>query len=158
VLKVGGGWHGGHPWGLKGIGYHDGFNALDSAGVPEYFRKHVMVTGFNNPDRLHDHFRQYGDRLACFIVEPIIGAGGLMPATREYLQAARELTQKHGVVLILDEVISGFRFRAGNAGALYGIQPELMALGKIIGGGMPVAASPARRHFKLGRKRRQGEI
>src|SRR5574341_1295400 len=114
VLKVGGGWHGGHPWGLKGVGYHDGFESMDSAGVPEYFSKHVIVTGFNNPDMLHDHFRQYGDRLACFIVEPIIGAGGLMPATREYLQVASELTQKYGVILILDEVISGFRFRAGN--------------------------------------------
>ncbi|MGH7450471.1 MAG: aspartate aminotransferase family protein [bacterium] len=144
VLKVGSGWHGGHPWGLKGVFYHDGFESMDSAGVPEYFSKNTLVTGFNNPDMLHEHFRQYGDRLACFIVEPIIGAGGLMPAKREYLQAARELTQKHGVVLILDEVISGFRFRAGNAAALYGVQPDLMTLGKAIGGGMPVAAVAGR--------------
>ncbi len=144
VLKVGSGWHGGHPWGLKGVVYQDGFESMDSAGVPEYFSKHVIVTGFNNPEMLQDHFRKYGDQLACFIVEPVVGAGGLMPATREYLQAARELTQKHGALLIFDEVISGFRFRAGNAGALYGVQPDLMTLGKAIGGGMPVAAVAGR--------------
>ena len=100
----------------------------------------VIVSGFNNPDILRDHFRQYGDRLACFIVEPFIGVGGFIPATLEYLQTARELTHKYGVVLIFDEVIAGFRFRAGSASGLYGVQPDLATFGKIIGGGMPVAA------------------
>jgi glutamate-1-semialdehyde 2,1-aminomutase len=63
-----------------------------------------------------------------------------MPATVEYLRTARELTEKYGAVLIFDEVITGFRFRAGSAGALYGIQPDLTTMGKIIGGGMPLAA------------------
>jgi len=89
---------------------------------------------------LADCFRQHGDRLACFMVEPFIGLGGLMPASREYLRAARELTEEYGVVLIFDEVIAGFRFRAGNCGALYGLQPDLASFGKVIGGGMPVAA------------------
>ncbi len=74
----------------------------------------------------------------------MIGVGGLMPATREYLRAARALTQRYGALLILDEVISGFRFRAGDAAALYGVQPDLMTLGKAIGGGMPVAAVAGR--------------
>jgi len=89
---------------------------------------------------LRDHFRQYGDQLACFIVEPFIGAGGLIPGSREYLQTARELAHQYGVVLIFDEVIAGFRFRAGDTGALYGVQPDLATFGKVIGGGMPVAA------------------
>jgi glutamate-1-semialdehyde 2,1-aminomutase len=144
VLKVGGGWHGGQPWGLKGVGYHDGFAAMDSAGIPAGLSEQVLITNFNNVEKLHDDFRRFGDKLACFILEPIIGAGGLMPATKAYMQVARELTQKHGVMLILDEVISGFRFRAGTAAALYGVQPDLMTLGKAIGGGMPVAAIAGR--------------
>jgi len=144
VMKVGGGWHGGHPWGLKGVGYHDGFAGTDSAGVPASVNDQIIITNYNNSDKLKDHFHQYGDKLACFIVEPVIGGGGLMPAQKEYLQTARELTEKYGTVLILDEVVSGFRFRAGNVATLYGVQPDLMTLGKAIGGGMPVAAVAGR--------------
>ncbi len=144
VLKVGGGWHGGHPWGLKGVGWQDGYDHPDSTGIPAAISETTLITGFNNPQRLRDHFQRYGDQLACFIVEPVIGTGGLMPATRLYLQTARELTEQYGVVLILDEVISGFRFRAGDAGALYQVRPDLITLGKTIGGGMPVAAVAGR--------------
>ena len=144
VMKVGGGWHGGQPWGLKGVGYHEGFAGPDSAGVPASVNEKIIITNYNNTEKLKDHFSQYGDRLACFIVEPVIGGGGLMPAQKEYLQTARALTQKYGVVLICDEVISGFRFRAGNVAALYGVQPDLTTLGKAIGGGMPVAAVAGR--------------
>lgn len=146
VLKVGGGWHGGQPWALKGVDYRsaDGFEHAESAGVPAALTDQVRVTGFNDPDRLRAHFQTLGDRLACLIVEPFIGVGGFMPATREYLKIARELTEQHGALLILDEVIAGFRFRAGNTGALYGLQPDLATFGKIIGGGMPVAAVAGR--------------
>jgi glutamate-1-semialdehyde 2,1-aminomutase len=144
VMKVGGGWHGGHPWGLKGVGFHAdrkrAFQQVDTEGLSDPVTNEVLVTAFNNPQKLEDYFRQYGDQIACFIVEPFAGAGGAIPATTEFLQAARELTQKYGAVLILDEVISGFRFRAGDAGHMYGIQPDLATFGKIIGGGMPVAA------------------
>jgi len=146
VLKVGGGWHGGQPWALKGINFQtaSGFQHLESDGLPAAVADEVVVTRFNDPDALRDDFRHHGDRLACFIVEPFIGVGGFMPATREYLRVARELTHQYGAVLILDEVIAGFRFRAGDLGALYGIQPDLITLGKIIGGGMPVAAVAGR--------------
>jgi len=144
VMKVGGGWHGGQPWALKGVGYKTKdnfpFQGIESEGIPSSITESVIVTGFNDPERLRDHFRQYGDQTACFIVEPFIGAGGLIPASSEYLQLARELTQQYGSLLIFDEVIAGFRFRAGNIGALYGIQPDLAVFGKIMGGGMPVAA------------------
>ena len=148
VLKVGGGWHGGHPWGLKGVGFHPdqprSFHQVDTEGLSTRVTDEVVITRFNNPDKLVEHFRQYGDQLACFIVEPFAGAGGAIAATPEYLQLARELTQKYGVVLIFDEVIAGFRFRAGDVGHLYGIQPDLGTFGKIMGGGMPVAAVTGR--------------
>lgn len=148
VMKVGGGWHGAQPWGLKGVGFHaqngDGFQHVDSEGFPPALTDEIVVTSFNDPDMLRGHFRQYGDQLACFIIEPFIAAGGVMPATREYLQTARELTHQYGVVLILDEVVSGFRFHAGDAGALYGLQPELATFGKAIGGGMPLSAVAGR--------------
>ncbi len=144
VMKVGGGWHGGQPWALKGVGYKTkdslAFQGVESEGIPSSITESVIVTGFNDPERLRDHFRQYGEQTACFIVEPFIGAGGLIPANSEYLQLARELTQQYGSLLVFDEVITGFRFRAGNIGALYDIQPDLAVFGKVMGGGMPVAA------------------
>jgi glutamate-1-semialdehyde 2,1-aminomutase len=148
VMKAGAGWHGGHPWGLKGVGFRadtdDGFQYMDTPGLPPSLTEKVIVTRFNDPDRLRSDFRQHGDQLACFIVEPFIGAGGCLPATAEYLHTARELTHKHGVVLIFDEVIAGFRFRAGDVGSLYGLHPDLATFGKAIGGGMPVAALAGR--------------
>ncbi len=148
VLKIGGGWHGGQPWGLKGVNYHEGdgkgFLKVESEGLSSSLSGEVAITGFNDTDGLREIFRQHGDRLACFIVEPFLGAGGLMTATREFLETARELTQKHSALLIFDEVICGFRFRAGNLGAMYGITPDLSVFGKIIGGGMPVAAVTGR--------------
>ena len=144
VIKVGGGWHGAQPWGLKGVGFHNGFQQVDTEGLPPAVTDEIVVTRFNDPDMLRDHFERFGDRVACFILEPFVGAGGTIPATLEYVQTARQLTQQYGALLILDEVISGFRFRAGDAGALYGVKPDLATFGKIIGGGMPVAAVAGR--------------
>jgi len=147
VMKVGGGWHGAQPWGLKGISFYanngNGFKRVETHGLPPALTDEVVITHFNDADMLQDHFGQYGDRLACFIVEPFIGAS-FTPATREYLQTARRLTHQYGAVLIFDEVISGFRFRAGDLGALYGLQPDLATFGKVTGGGMPVAAVAGR--------------
>lgn len=151
VMKVGGGWHGAQPWALKGISYYAeggaGFQRVESNGVPVSVTDKVVVSGFNDADLLRDHFRRYGDQLACFIVEPFIGVGGFNAASHEYLQAARELSQQYGVVLVFDEVIAGFRFRAGNVAALYGIQPDLTTFGKIMGGGMPVSALAGRKEL-----------
>ena len=146
VMKVGGGWHGAQPWGLKGVEYRagSGFDHADSQGLPSGLIEQVLVTRYNDSGMLRDQFRQYGDRLACFIVEPFVGGGGGIPARREYLQEARQMADQYGVVLILDEVISGFRFRAGDLGALYGVHPDLATFGKIIGGGMPVTAVAGR--------------
>ncbi len=148
VMKAGGGWHGAQPWSLKGFGFKAeggvGFQGVDSEGLPTAVTDNVIVTGYNDPERLRRDFKRYGDRLACFVVEPLIGAGGLIPATREYLREAHELTQRYGALLVFDEVVNAFRFRAGNLGALYGIEPDLAVYGKAIGGGMPLAAFAGR--------------
>jgi len=144
VLKVGGGWHGAQPWGLKGVGFRAGYQEVDSEGIPEVLAEGILVTRFNDVEALRQVFDHTGDRIACFIVEPFVGAGGQIPASRAYLQEARRLTEHHGTVLIFDEVISGFRFRAGDLGALYGVRPDLATFGKVIGGGMPVSAVAGR--------------
>ena len=148
VMKVGGGWHGAQPWSLKGFRYQVeggvGFRGIDSEGLPEEIGETVLVTRFNDPERLSDDFERHGDRLACFVVEPLLGSGGMIPATREYLQLARRLTHQHGALLIFDEVVSGFRFRAGDLAARYEVAADLAIYGKVIGGGMPVAALAGR--------------
>ncbi len=146
VMKVGGGWHGAQPWGLKGIHFYPakGFEGLESAGIPASVTDDVLITRFNDPDLLYDQFRKHGDRVACLIVEPCMGVGGGMPATKTYLQAARDLTWRYGSLLIFDEVISGFRYRAGDVGPLTGVRSDLGAYGKIMSGGTPVAAVAGR--------------
>jgi glutamate-1-semialdehyde 2,1-aminomutase len=146
VMKVGGGWHGAQPWGLVGVSFQPGrgFQHLETQGLPPAIGEQVVVTRYNDPQMLCDHFQQFGDRLACFIVEPFMGSGGGIPARREYLHTARRLADQYGVVLIFDEVIAGFRFRAGDLGSLYGVRPDLATFGKIIGGGMPVTAVAGR--------------
>jgi glutamate-1-semialdehyde 2,1-aminomutase len=148
VLKVGGGWHGAQPWSLKGTVFRAqngiGFGSVDSEGLPPAVTDDVIITAFNDPERLREVFGRYGDRIACFIVEPLMGAGGLIPSTHEYLHLARQLTRDYGVLLVFDEVVNGFRFRAGNLAALYEVEPDLAIYGKAIGGGMPVAALAGR--------------
>jgi len=117
---------------------------METLGFPSVVGEQVLVTRFNDPDRLREDFRQFGDRIACFIVEPFMGRGGFIPASSEYLRTARQVTEQYGAVLIFDEVISGFRFRAGDAAALYNVQPDLATYGKVMGGGMPVAAVAGR--------------
>ena len=145
VLKIGGGWHGAQPWALKGIQIKEGsYDHLESEGLPTNIGGETLVTRYNDPQALEDVFKAHGDRIACFIMEPWMGSGGTIAVTPEYIEAARELTRKHGALLILDEVIAGFRFRAGNLGQMYGVEPDLTTMGKIMGGGMPVAVVAGR--------------
>jgi glutamate-1-semialdehyde 2,1-aminomutase len=141
ILKTGGGWHGSHPYVLKGIStYRNGLNQIESKGLPPDMESMIQVTRFNDIDDLEKNFLLHGKETACFILEPFVGAGGFIFASREYLQKARDLTAKYGTVLIFDEVVSGFRFHAGPVQSLYGINPDLTVFGKAIGGGMPVSA------------------
>ncbi|WP_332877281.1 glutamate-1-semialdehyde 2,1-aminomutase [Massilia sp. S19_KUP03_FR1] len=116
------------------------FGNPTSAGVPEDFVKHTLVLDYNNIAQLEDAFESMGDTIACVIVEPVAGNMNLIRATPEFLRRMRELCTQHGSVLIFDEVMSGFRVALGGAQELYGIAPDLTALGKVIGGGLPVAA------------------
>jgi glutamate-1-semialdehyde 2,1-aminomutase len=116
------------------------FGNPTSAGVPEDFAKHTVVLDYNNPQQLEDAFREMGSTIACVIVEPVAGNMNLVRPTPEFLQAMRRLCTQHGALLIFDEVMSGFRVALGGAQTLYDTKPDLTVLGKVIGGGMPVAA------------------
>lgn len=116
------------------------FGNPTSAGVPEDFAKHTLVLDYNNSQQLEDAFKAYGNEIACVIVEPVAGNMNLLRATKEFLQTMRRLCTEYGSVLMFDEVMSGFRVALGGAQALYGIKPDITALGKVIGGGLPVAA------------------
>jgi len=145
VMKVGGGWHGAQPYALKGISVYDnGMENLESAGLPPGVDSMIIMTRFNDSEDLEAKFRQYGEEVACFILEPFIGAGGFIFSHKDYLQKARELTQQYNTQLIFDEVISGFRFHPGGLQSLYRIKPDLTVLGKAIGGGLPLSAVAGR--------------
>ncbi len=145
VMKVGGGWHGAQPYALKGISVYDrGLHHLESAGLPPGIDSMIVITRFNDIEDLEEKFRKHGEGIACFILEPFIGAGGFIFSQKDYLQRARELTQQYNSLLIFDEVVSGFRFHAGGVQSLYGIKPDLTVFGKAIGGGMPVSAVAGR--------------
>ena len=116
------------------------FGNPTSAGVPEDFVKHTLVLDYNSVEQLEDAFASMGDTIACVIVEPVAGNMNLIRATPQFLQAMRRLCTKHGSILIFDEVMCGFRVALGGAQGLFGVKPDLTALGKVIGGGLPVAA------------------
>lgn len=116
------------------------FGHPSSAGVPEDFSRHTLVLPYNDVEALEQTFASKGDSIACVIVEPIAGNMNMIPATSEFVQAMRRLTDQYGSVLIYDEVMTGFRVALGGAQSIHGIKPDLTTIGKIIGGGMPVAA------------------
>lgn len=111
-----------------------------SAGVPQALAELTVVVPLNDPAALEQAFATHGDRLACAIIEPVPANNGLLLQDRSFLLQLRELCTRHGALLIFDEVISGFRVGFGGASMLYGIVPDLVTYGKIIGGGMPVGA------------------
>ena len=111
----------------------------DSMGTPQWALEQIVILPFNNPDAAERILRSEADQLAAVVLEPIIGAGGVIAATTEFLQRLRRVTRELGVLLIFDEVIS-LRVAPGGAQQMYGVIPDLTTLGKIIGGGLPVAA------------------
>lgn len=123
------------------------FGNPTSAGVPVDIAKHTTVLEYNNVAALEEAFKAFGDEIAAVIVEPVAGNMNLVKATPEFIGALRSLTAKHGSVLIFDEVMCGFRVGLRGAQALYGVQADLVCLGKVIGGGMPAAAFGGRREI-----------
>ena len=111
-----------------------------SPGVPKGCTADTLVLRYNDIEELKNTFSKMGDKIACVILEPVVGNMGLIPPSSEFLKELRGLTTQFGAVLILDEVMTGFRLSAGGAQQLLGIEPDLTALGKIVGGGLPVGA------------------
>jgi glutamate-1-semialdehyde 2,1-aminomutase len=116
------------------------FGVPSSPGVPADLAKHTLNLPFNNLDAAQALFEQQGDSIACLIIEPITGNMNMILPKPGYLEGLRSLCDQYGVVLIFDEVMTGFRVAKGGAQALTQIKPDLTCLGKIIGGGMPVGA------------------
>ena len=115
-------------------------NAPSSGGVPQDLVKHTLVLPYNDVAAIEEVFTKQGDQVAAVILEPIAGNMNLIKPSKAFLAAIRNLTSKHGSVLIYDEVMTGFRVALGGAQSLQGIVPDLTCLGKVMGGGMPMAA------------------
>jgi glutamate-1-semialdehyde 2,1-aminomutase len=147
IARIEGGYHGTHDYAEvsthpvpteAGPGDRP-FARPDSIGTPQWVLERSVILPFNNPDAAERILREEGDQVAAVIVEPIIGAGGVIAATNDFLERLRSLTRDLGILLIFDEVIS-LRVAPGGAQQLYKVTPDLTTMGKIIGGGLPVAA------------------
>ena len=117
----------------------------DTVGVPASFAATTIALPYNSIPAIEEAFQKRGSGIAAVIVEPIAGNMGCVPPEEGFLHALRELTEAHGALLIFDEVMTGFRVALGGAQQLYGIRPDLTTLGKIIGGGLPLAAYGGRK-------------
>jgi glutamate-1-semialdehyde 2,1-aminomutase len=119
------------------------FGTSSSAGVPEVFANETLVVPLNDHDALEKAFSEHGSDIACVIIEPIPANNGLLLQDKEFLEHLRDICSKHETLLLFDEVISGFRIGFTGAAGYYGIQPDILTFGKIIGGGLPVGAYAA---------------
>jgi len=118
-----------------------------SPGVPSDLAKHTLVLEYNNLDSVKALFSKMGEEVGCIIVEPVAGNMNCIPPKEGFLQGLRKLCDDYGSVLIFDEVMTGFRVALGGAQAYYRVKPDLTTLGKVIGGGLPVAAFGGRREI-----------
>jgi glutamate-1-semialdehyde 2,1-aminomutase len=116
------------------------FGTASSAGVPEAVAASTLVVPFNSLEAAASVFAEHGPRIAAFLVEPVAGNMGVVPPAEGYLAGLRKLCDAHDVLLIFDEVMTGYRVGLGGAQGLYGVNPDLTCLGKIVGGGLPVGA------------------
>lgn len=111
-----------------------------SPGIPESLAKNTLIIPFNDRDALKKIYKSYGDQIACTIVEPIAGNMNMIKPIPGFLEDLQDISKRHGSLLIFDEVMTGFRVAKGGAQSIYNIEPDITALGKIIGGGLPAAA------------------
>ena len=152
ILKFEGGYHGMSDWALMSMAPKNPGNfpraIPDSAGIPKSVADEILVAAFNDVDMVESLIREHKDELAGVIVEPF---QRLLPPAPGFLQALRRITAEHGIPLIFDEVVTGFRFAYGGAQEYYGVTPDLCTLGKIVGGGYALAAIAGRadimKHF-----------
>ena len=141
LMKFEGGYHGHFDGMLVKAG--SGLATLgtaSSAGIPADVVKSTLVSPLDDEEHVESLFNKFGDQIAAVIIEPLPANNGLLVQRTEFLEFLRKITQKYGSLLIFDEVISGFRFQFGGYGQSVGIEPDLVTLGKVIGGGMPIGA------------------
>jgi glutamate-1-semialdehyde 2,1-aminomutase len=136
IGKMEGGWHGGFDSLQKGV--HLPFDGKESAGLPDSQTSDTVLIRFNDEDSLKDTFESH--ELAAVVVEPVLGTGGIVPAEKSWLRLLRRLCDESGTLLIFDEVITGFRIALGGGQEYLGVNADLVVMGKIMGGGMPVGA------------------
>jgi glutamate-1-semialdehyde 2,1-aminomutase len=148
VLKFEGGYHG-HVDSLLVKAGSGGatFNVPDSAGVPAELANLTLIARYNDLDDVRLQMDEHGAEVAAIIVEPVAGNMGCIPPNDGFLAGLRAICDEHGALLILDEVMTGFRVAYGGAQTLYGVRPDITTLGKIIGGGMPIGAYGASREI-----------
>jgi glutamate-1-semialdehyde 2,1-aminomutase len=146
IMKFDGGYHG-HVDSLLVKAGSGGatFNTPDSAGVPEEVTKLTLSVPYNDLEAVRASMKEHGKQVAAIIVEPVAGNMGCIPPAAGFLEGLRTICDEYGTLLILDEVMTGFRVAYGGAQALYNIEPDITTLGKIIGGGMPIGAYGASR-------------
>ena len=130
VLVFEGGYH----------GHSDSLLAHQTAGIPELIERQTIRVPYGDRDALEDAVARHAASLACVIIEPVAANMGVVIPERAFLQRVRELTRQHGMVLIFDEVVTGFRVALGGAQEAFGVTPDLTTFGKIIGGGLPIGA------------------
>ncbi|MGX4584499.1 glutamate-1-semialdehyde 2,1-aminomutase [Paenibacillus chitinolyticus] len=148
IVKFQGGYHG-HADALL-IKSGSGIATLglpDSPGVPDSVAAHTLTAPYNSMDSVRFLFEQCGEQIAAVIVEPVAGNMGVIPPTPGFLHGLREITKQYGSLLIFDEVMTGYRVGFHGAQGLYGIDPDLTCLGKVIGGGLPVGAYGGKREI-----------
>jgi glutamate-1-semialdehyde 2,1-aminomutase len=148
IIAVEGSFHGAHDALLARAGSGAaGLSVPTSAGVLGDAVKHTHLVPFNDVHALERMIKVQGDRVAAIIMEPVLGNIGLIPPGKGYLRAVRDATEEAGILLIFDEVITGFRLALGGAQQHYGVEADMTTLGKVLGGGLPVGAFGGRREF-----------
>jgi len=146
IIKFEGCFHGSHDYVLVKAGSGaTSFGTPDSLGIPEETTRNTIVLPFNNFQVLEEVIKCEACNIAAVIIEPVIGNVGLILPKDDYLDQIRKLTKDHGILLIFDEIITGFRLALGGAQEYYNIKPDMTTLGKILGGGFPIAAFGGRK-------------
>jgi glutamate-1-semialdehyde 2,1-aminomutase len=141
IVKFEGGYHGhGNSLLVKAGSGVATFGLPDSPGVPADLAKLTLTVAYNDLAAVKEIAGREGERIACIIVEPVAGNMGCVPPAPGFLEGLRQVCDQYGIVLILDEVMTGFRVSYGGAQQLYKVKPDLTCLGKVIGGGLPVGA------------------
>ena len=148
ILKFEGNYHGSHDAVLVAAGSAAGhYGVPTSAGVPGEVARLTLVAPYNDLGAVEEAFRRHGDDIAAVIVEPVAANMGVVRPVKGFLEGLRRITREYGALLILDEVVTGFRLGLGGAQERFGVEADIVTLGKIIGGGMPIGAVAGRREI-----------